>query len=132
MVESSTKGLDTFRDLIKFDHVYNKPDQTNASSLDDTKMSADVPVLSLNDIEIFEKLFDAPQEEQEFATDLSVKKDLNSSIYNGGLYSEKCDSGYSDAGSPYSHNAASPSSTSSMLDDAVWEESFSELFPNLV
>lgn len=139
MVGPTTKELESVNELIKFDHVYFKPDQTsieNCIDLEKIKPTVEEPVFTLKDIENLEKLFDAelnPSLMEDVPTDLSMKKEEKTVSYENGFYSDKSysDSGFSEASSPY-QSAGSPVSTSSLLDDAVWEESFSELFPNLI
>jgi len=139
-VGTTTKELDAIHDLIKFDHVYVKSDQDmECPDINKIRPSVSESVLSIRDIENIEKILDSQLVPGQTApTDLSVRSsNQNLNVYESGLYSVECqlsDSGYSDASSPYSHSVSSPSanSTSSILEDGVWEESFSELFPNLV
>ena len=140
MVGSSAAELESLNELIKFDHIYFKPSKAPSNEDIDSYLMKDTdiePMFTLRDIENLEKLLDShlvPKKDEQ-PEDLSFshkdnvkeKMDLNGPDFSDSVFSDN----YSNHSSPYS-NSSSPSSSSSMLDDCVWEESFSELFPNLV
>lgn len=140
MVGPASELLEPINGLVKFDHVYSKPDllPADTSDLDKIRLNVDEAILSFKDIEQLEEMLDqhfASEDDSVKPIDLSINKtkDCGPDVYDAGQLTESLsDSGYSDACSPYSNLAASPSSATSMLDDGIWEESFSELFPNLV